>query len=141
MKPRTLLKKLTDHGLTVKRIQDNTLRLFPMKLVNEKVILFVKRNKEALISALIDEHREKRNTLGHRVGRLQVCLIRGFEAEGAWKDDNHHWQMLNAIVDRILIERNYRLEEAIQHYETLFPEPAYHCKCGYKAPFCGCPGK
>lgn len=137
MKARSLLKKLTDHGLTVKQVDDK-IRLSPVMLINEKVISFVRNHKEALISALNDEHREKKRKLGHRIGTLQVCLRRYYEAQGQWKDDALHWQALNQWLDQILVCWKYNLEEAIDHYGSLTPEPAYTCKCGLRAPFCSC---
>lgn len=59
MKPRTLLKKLTDYGLSV-TVNDDKIRLSPRGLINEKVISFVVSNKEQLLAALYEEHREKK---------------------------------------------------------------------------------
>ena len=71
MRPRSLLKKLIDHGLTVRLGDSFTVRLSPSNLVNEKVADYVRLHKEELLTALHEEHRERKLALGYRVNVLQ----------------------------------------------------------------------
>lgn len=64
MKSRTLLKRLTDYGLSVKQV-DNKIRLAPLNLINDNVLVFVRDNKEALLTALAEESQEKNFTIGN----------------------------------------------------------------------------
>lgn len=67
MRPRSLLKKLTNHEINVRLGDSFTVRLSPSKLVNQKVADYVRLHNEVLLTALREEHRERKLALGHRV--------------------------------------------------------------------------
>lgn len=140
MKPRSLLKKLTDYGLTV-RLGDNfSVRLSPSNLINEKVANYVRLHKEALLTALYEEHQERKLALGHRVHVLQNFIKAAYS--GQWCYNNTCLTELDEIVDETLMNYNYDLELAIDCWRPLSKStPEFEqrqCDCGYVPPFCSC---
>ncbi|MHB1947066.1 MAG: hypothetical protein ACYCQI_02985 [Gammaproteobacteria bacterium] len=139
MRARTLLKKLTDHGLTIKINGDNV-RLSPLRLVNDNVLTFVRVNKAKLLVALWEEHREKKQSLGHRVQVLRVLAQRYLEgnADTSLASKTIDAQVIEGCLDDALIQFNYDVEAVINFYKSLVSPPVISCKCGYQHPFCIC---
>ena len=116
MEARTLLQKIRQRGFTVKALGNN-LSLAPKQLINDQILFSFQKNKQKLLTARYeeeDEHKKKKNKLGHRLGTLQICLKRCYG--NSWKDDPESWLRLNQWLDQILMDWNYDLEGAIAHY-------------------------
>lgn len=139
MKARTLLKKLTDYGLSV-QVADDKIRLSPRQLINDKVLAFVRTHKNDLICALNDENRERKRTL-HQ-GRLEVLrvIMRRYLKTGDCTRIIPTDYEIEDYIDWVLLKHGYDLEDAITTYRNITPEPVLTCKCGYLPPFCSCGG-
>lgn len=149
MKARTLLKKLTDYGLTVK-IANDKIRLSPLQLINDKVLSFVRTHKNDLMCALYDVHREHKRAL-HQ-GRLEVLriLLRRFLNDAHCRDMINYQdgavindKSVETYLDATLIHFDYDIEVMIDIYRVYTPKPVLPtliCECGYRPPFCSCIG-
>lgn len=139
MKARTLLKKLTEHGLTVK-IVDDKIRLSPRQLINDKVLAFVRTHKNDLLCALHDENRERKRTL-HQ-GRLDVLrvIMRRYLKSGDPSRMIPTSYEIEDYIDWVLKQHDFDLEDAITTYRNITPEPVFVCECRYLPPFCSCGG-
>lgn len=138
MKAWTLLKKLTDHGLTVKIVSDN-IRLSPRRLINDRVLAFVLTNKNELLGALRNEHLERKQALGHRIQILRVLLSRFIKPVNPIAIFPTYGE-IEEYLDDVLIKHDYDLEDAIATYSNIVDAPVLMCKCGYMPPFCRCGG-
>lgn len=154
MKARMLLKKLTDHGLSVQEIADK-IRLSPCHLVNDNVLTFVRNHKNDLLHALYDERKEthlKRKQALHQ-GRLDVArvLLWRFLNDAECREmvgykgqipSLHKDTSLETYLESELVNFDYELEAMIDLYRIYTPKPPVidgRCKCGYNPPFCNCP--
>lgn len=142
MKPRTLLKKLTDYGLTV-YTNGAKIRLSPRQLVNDKVISFVTKNKTDLLTALYEVHIEKKNGLGNRLQVLRIAIKNCCIGKRSLMAEEEFWKHVEMQVDEILPKLGYDLEEAINYYRSQYLDQNFDlygaCKrCSYAPPFCKC---
>jgi hypothetical protein len=154
MKARTLLKKLTDHGLTVKTVGDN-IRLSPTQLINKRVVSFVRTHKNDLLGALHDEHEElhREHKLALHQGRvhvLRILLWRFLKNDKCRLMVNYQGnpeindKAVEIYLDSELVSFGYDLEVMIDMYRIYTPEPDIVdkvCNCGYIPPFCLCTQK
>lgn len=121
MKARTLLKKLTDYGLTIK-IAGNKIRLSPPKLVNNKVIVFVQTYKNDLIYALRCEHEEKKNLLNQDRLHVLRCLIHHNLKSGIPGQMKPNSQEVEDFIDEELRRFNYDLEDLTTTYRNIIDD-------------------
>lgn len=144
MKARTLLKKLTDYGLIVKEVCGN-IRLSPRKLINDKVLTFVRTYKNELLCALYDERQERKQALYQgRLEILKVLLRRFLSDPNCRKMVNYkgspiiNGAAIEAYLDTELLNFDYDIEAMIDMYRVYTSAPTLKCKCGYRPPFCSC---
>jgi hypothetical protein len=144
VKARTLLRKLTDYGLTVQAINDETIRLSPPELVNDKVLTFIRTHKNDLLCALHDEQKtiHHRRKAALREGRVEILRItlRHYLKPGNPSNNVVSKHELEEYLDCVLKQFDYAIEDAIQTYKNIIVKPVMTCKCGYNPPFCSCGG-
>lgn len=140
MEARMLLKKLKDYGLIVKTVNGN-IRLMPRKLINDKVITFVREHKNELLCVLSEEHQEKKQALGYRLDILRILLRRFMEHSLPNNPDiKISIKSVEERLDSTLQDYDYNLTEAINFFNSITPTPILTCKCGFNPPFCSCGG-
>lgn len=146
METRTILEKIRQRGFTISAI-GNAISLSPKRLLNDRMISFVREHKEELLTALYQEQDERKSSHLERKralhqDRLEVlrCLIRRYLNSG----DPIRVMVTDSEVDEyfdwVLRQHDYDFEDAISTYRNLIPEPNLMCKCRYRPPFCSCGG-
>lgn len=146
MEAKTILYKIRHRGFTMQPVGNN-ISLWPKRLLNDRMMTFVKQHKAKILTALYQErdeeeliHQTHKQVL--RQGRLVILhnLIKQCYGNN-WKHDAAHWQAVEDLIDRELKQNEYDLEKIIDHYRKIAPPPAIYdprCKCGYIPPFCVC---
>ncbi len=146
MEARSILGKIRQHGVTIKAI-GNTILLAPKKLINDRIVGFVRDHKEKLLTALYQEederkalHRERKRALNQ--GRLEVfrCLMRRHLKPSDLSRMVPTDYEIEEYIDGALKQNDYDIEDAILTYRNIIPTPTLVCKCGYRPPFCSCGG-
>ena len=142
MKYESLLEQFRTRGFVLAAAGGGII-LSPKKLINERLINFVRKHKEGLLTALYQEqdvHRGRKNALGHRMKVLRNFIKAAYGNQ--WRYDNTCLAELDEAVNETLMKYNYDLELAIDCWRPLSKNTpvheARHCGCGYVPPFCSC---
>jgi hypothetical protein len=150
-----VLQKIRQQGFVIKA-EGAQISLSPKLLINDKMISFIRKHKQALLTALYQEqdkhkalHLERKRAL--RSGRLEIfrILLRRFLNDPKCRDMVNYKGSLpindKAVADYLdmeLLNFDYDIEATIDIYRIYTPigDPStITCaKCGYNPQFCSC---
>lgn len=120
-----VLQKMRQQGLVVKA-QGTQISLSPKHLINDKMISFVRKHKEALLTALYKEQDEQRTLhlerkRGLRDGRLQILreTLCRYIKPGCPGDLSPTKREVEEYLDSVLKQHDYDVEDAITTYRNI----------------------
>jgi|SRR5579862_1149555 len=149
-----ILQKIRQRGLVITPIGNN-ISLTPKNLLDDRMISFLRKHKELLLTALYQEQNEqqalhRKRKLALQQGRVHVLriLLWRFLQNGKCRQMINHQEnseindkSVEVYFDGELVNFDYDIEVIIDMYRIYTPESAVvdkFCSCGYVPPFCSC---